>query len=172
MTSKALPTCGSAMRTARAVLSYRTGIRGGRTTKFHPLNSPFWLEGKGKDRWWNVDGDPILTGRLTFPCPAAHLATELKKINRPLLVQAKKDDTGGEGTDDRLLRTGKRRRPARGTTFIPQVSHRFRANDRILYLCWKNSPHEWLLEEDSEATEQMQVEEKAHVRDPARVKGE
>ena len=27
-----------------------------------------WLEQQGKDRWWNVDGDPLLTGEMPFPC--------------------------------------------------------------------------------------------------------
>jgi hypothetical protein len=30
-----------------------------------------WLEMQGTDRWWSVDGDPLLTGRLSLPCPAA-----------------------------------------------------------------------------------------------------
>jgi hypothetical protein len=27
-----------------------------------------WIEQQGADTWWNVDGDSILTGRLSFPC--------------------------------------------------------------------------------------------------------
>src|SRR3954468_24859301 len=56
-----------------------------------------WLEQQGEDRWWNVDGDPLLTGRLTFPCPADELAAELRRIGRPLLVQAKQDDVDAKG---------------------------------------------------------------------------
>src|SRR5262245_46068768 len=79
------------------VLNYRTGIRGGPHYEVPSVELAAWLEGQGKHRWWNVDGDPLLTGRLTFPCPAARLAAELKKINRPLLVQARKGDAGARG---------------------------------------------------------------------------
>jgi hypothetical protein len=152
------------------VLSYRTGIRGGPHYEVPSIELAAWLEGKGKDRWWNVDGDPLLTGRLTFPCPATHLAADLKKINRPLLVQARKGDTGAKGQtidcsklDDAV---GLLADNIQTTDEAPPW-----ANDRILFLCWKNSPHEWLLEEDSEATEQMQVEEKGHAHDHAQVTG-
>ena len=55
-----------------------------------------WLEQQGVDLWWNVDGDPLLTGRLTFPCPADELSAELRKLNRALLVQAPEGRFGGE----------------------------------------------------------------------------
>jgi hypothetical protein len=115
-----------------------------------------WLEEQGKDRWWNVDGDPLLTGRMTFPCPAGDLAQVLRKIGRPLLVQAKKDDRDAKGQiiakdelnaivgrfEENLHVTGGGDMPACG-------------GDRLLYLCWKGSADEWLLEEDSETTELM-----------------
>src|SRR5436190_5148789 len=46
-----------------------------------------WVERQGLDRWWNVDGDPLLTGRVPFPCPGDELAEELRRINRDLLVR-------------------------------------------------------------------------------------
>ena len=75
------------------VLSYLTGIRAGPHYEVAAGELAAWLEQQGEDRWWTVDGDPLLTGRLAFPCPADELAPELRKIGRPLLVQAKKDDT-------------------------------------------------------------------------------
>jgi hypothetical protein len=153
------------------VLSYRTGIRGGPHYEVSSVELAAWLEGQGKDRWWNVDGDPRLTGRLTFPCPAAHLAAELKKINRPLLVQARKGDAGAKG---QLIDAAKLEDavglPAENAHTTGQAPPW--ANDRILYLCWKGSLPEWLLEEDSAASAQMQVGERAHARGHAQVKKE
>jgi hypothetical protein len=153
------------------VLGYRTGIRGGPYYEVPSVELAVWLEGQGRDRWWNVDGDPLLTGRLTFPCPGAHLAAELKKINRPLLVQARKGDAGARGQTIDAAKVGD------VVGLLAENVHTTGqappwANDRILHLCWKGSPHDWLLEEDSEATAQMQVEERAHGRDHAQVKKE
>jgi hypothetical protein len=56
-----------------------------------------WLVGQGTDRWWNVDGDPLLTGRLSFPCPADELAADLRRIDRALLVQDRRTSPTGHG---------------------------------------------------------------------------
>ena len=55
-----------------------------------------WLEEHAPDSWWNIDGDPLLTGRLYIPCPTDELALELRTLNRPLLVLAK-DDPDAKG---------------------------------------------------------------------------
>jgi hypothetical protein len=118
-----------------------------------------WIAEQGTDRWWYVDGDPLLTGRLSFPCPGDELAEDLRKLDRPLLVQAKKDDTAAKG---QAIKKGK----------LDELVSRFADNlhvtetgkmpawaeDRFLYLCWKGSPQEWLLAEDSETTEQMRAD--------------
>jgi hypothetical protein len=119
-----------------------------------------WLEQQGVDRWWNVDGDPLLTGNISFPSPADEVAAELRRIDRPLLVQAKKDDKAAKGQLagktklDELVGTfaDNFHIPSSGT--IPAW-----ANDRLFYLCWKGSAYEWLLAEDSETTEQMRDDE-------------
>jgi hypothetical protein len=153
------------------VLSYRTGIRGGPHYEVPSVELAAWLEGQGKDRWWNVDGDPRLTGRLTFPCPAAHLAAELRKINCPLLVQARKGDAGARGQTIDAAKLGD------VVGLLAENVHTSGqappwANDRILYLCWKGSLPEWLLEEDSEATALMELEETAHARGQTQVQKE
>src|SRR6266436_4878939 len=56
-----------------------------------------WLENQGAKSWWSVDGDPLLTGRLSFPCPAEELAAELRDIGRTLLVQAQPGDSEAKG---------------------------------------------------------------------------
>jgi hypothetical protein len=138
------------------VLEYLTSIPVGPHYEIASTDLAAWLEEQGKDRWWNVDGDPLLTGKRAFPCPASDLAAELRKINRPLLVQAKKDDSDARGqpigkghlnelvghfSDDLQVPSGAEV-PPWGT-------------DRLLYLRWKGAPDDWLLEEDSETTEDM-----------------
>ena len=118
-----------------------------------------WLEAQGKDRWWNVDNDPLLTGRLEFPCPADELAEELRRINRPLLVQAK----GAEAKGQRVDRTQLDPAVSRFYENIHTNGHEHPpwAADRFLYLCWKGSGNEWLLAEDSVTTEQNKADEAA-----------
>jgi hypothetical protein len=106
-----------------------------------------WLELQGTDRWWSVDGDPVLGGRLSIPCPADEPAAELRQLNRPLLVAEKEDASEGRGQTiraedldrlvDRLEYFGQ------GRTWT----------DRALYLCWKGSDVDWLLVEDAQTTE-------------------
>jgi hypothetical protein len=155
------------------VLKYLASIPVGPHYEIASTDLAEWLEEQGKDRWWNVDGDPLLTGRLTFPCPASDLAAELRKIDRPLLVQAKKDDKEAKG------------QPVGKVKIDALVGH-FSENlhvpaggelppwggDRLLYLRWKGSPEEWLLEEDSETTEQMLGEDGGQGSDAAKVRQE
>ncbi len=154
------------------VLAYLLGIRGGPHYEIPAVELAAWLEGQGKDRWWNVDGDPLLNGRMTFPCPPKDLADALRQINRPLLVQAKKEDASAKGQvigkeklndvvgyfAENLHVSDERELPPWG-------------KDRLLYLCWKGAFHEWLLAEDREAAEQMATDH-GHGADNARVKRE
>ena len=107
-----------------------------------------WVEAQGPDLWWDVDGDPLLTGRLSTPCPADELAAALRKVARPLLVQAKPGDADARGQAidaDRL--------DALTSRFSENVSYVGSpppgADDRLLYMRWQNSPVEWLLIEDT-----------------------
>jgi hypothetical protein len=139
------------------VLRYLTGIRAGPHYEVTSPELAAWLERQGADRWWNVDGDPLLTGRLTFPCPGDELAAELRRIGRSLLIQARKDDgqANGERIDasqlDRAVSQFKEGLQVTGA--MPDW-----ADARFLYLCWKGSPHEWLLAEDLVTTQHMHDE--------------
>ena len=116
-----------------------------------------WLEKEAAGSWWNVDGDPLLTGRLSFPCPADELANELQAIGRPLLIQAIRGDADAEGQSlkaDQVSRTVSRFQSNLHTTGrLPDW-----ANDRLFYCCWKGSPHEWLLTEDSVTAKQAEAD--------------
>jgi hypothetical protein len=116
-----------------------------------------WLEAQGTDRWWSVDGDPLLTGRLSFPCPADELTAELRRINRTLLVQDRRNEPAGRGElivwrdlDKLATRLGENAR-ANGTP-APWT------NDRLFFLCWEDRGEEWLLIEDQETTERSRAD--------------
>jgi hypothetical protein len=111
-----------------------------------------WLESQGTDRWWTVDGDPLLTGRVSFPCPADELAAELRRINRTLLVKDRRQPPSGRGEqiaardlDALATRLGDNLR----TNGTPPPW----ASNRVFFLCWEDRADEWLLEEDVETTE-------------------
>jgi hypothetical protein len=139
------------------VLNYLTGIRSGPHYEIPSPELAAWLEQQGIDVWWNVDGDSLLTGRLSFPCPGDELAAELRRIDRPLLVQAKEGDAEAKGQMidaahlDRVVGRFSENRKPRGT-------RQKWAEDRLLYLCWKGSHHDWLLTEDSRTTEQSRID--------------
>jgi hypothetical protein len=155
------------------VLKYLASIPRGPHYEILSSELATWLLEQGEDRWWNVDGDPLLTGRLTFPCPASELAEELRKINRPLLVQAKKDDIEAKGQRvgkdklNDLVSHFAENMKVFGTGEMPPWG-----GDRLLYLRWKGAPDEWLLAEDSETTEQMRTEETIRTSQAAKTKRE
>jgi hypothetical protein len=152
------------------VLAYRTGIRGGPHYELPAAELAAWLEQQGTDRWWIVDGDPLLTGRLAFPCLAQKLAAEIRKIDRPLLVQARKEDTAANGqVIDRSKLDAAAGRIASNIHRIRGGERPDCSEDRILDLCWKGSTDEWLLIEDSDTTALMEAQEEGHGTDAARV---
>lgn len=111
-----------------------------------------WLERLGVDRWWAVDGDPLLAGRLSFPCPADELAAELRRIDRPLLVEDRGKVPSGrgqavsaEGLDALVSRLG--------DAAATKAARPPWANDRVLFLCWEDRGEDWLLTEDEQTTE-------------------
>jgi len=113
-----------------------------------------WIDAQGDYIWWTVDGDPVLTGRLPFPCPGDELAAELRFINRPLLVLDKSYNTEAKGQeitkerlDDLVGRLGEDAHVSG-----PQ------ANDRIFFLRWEGSEKDWLLIEDEETSESYREE--------------
>jgi hypothetical protein len=116
-----------------------------------------WLEEHGGPSWWSVDGDPLLTGRLSFPCPVDELAAELRAIGKPLLIQAPAGDGNAPGkilTADEfnnVVSSLQDNVPNAGSCPVW-------GNDRILSLCWKGLPHEWLLLEDSVTAKQIEAD--------------
>jgi hypothetical protein len=116
-----------------------------------------WLEAQGTDRWWSVDGDPLLTGRVSFPCPADELAADLRRLNRMLLVQDSRQPPKGHGEqigapdlDALATRWGEILR----TSGAPPLW----ASDRLFVLCWEDRSDEWMLNEDLQTTESSRAD--------------
>jgi hypothetical protein len=116
-----------------------------------------WLEAQGTDRWWNVDGDPILTSRLNFPCPGDELAAELRRINRTLLVQDRRKPPSARG--ERIVAQDLDAFVTRqGDNIQVNGTKPLWANNRMFFLCWEDSGDEWLLVEDEETTESSRAD--------------
>ncbi|HUY90921.1 MAG TPA: hypothetical protein VMV10_19450 [Pirellulales bacterium] len=94
-----------------------------------------WIDDQ-RDRWWFVDGDPLLTSVIDFPCPSDELAPAIRKIGRPILLQdtnavsSAKGEEIGSGNLDALSDTNNRRR------------------QKTWLLSWQGSDIDWLLIED------------------------
>jgi hypothetical protein len=94
-----------------------------------------WLETQ-PDGWWSVDGDPLLTSVVDFPCPSDELAPMIRRLGVDLLVQDKNPASDAHGQViakddvDKLADTSSRR-------------HR-----KIFRLSWADSDVDWLLLED------------------------
>jgi hypothetical protein len=119
-----------------------------------------WLEQQPADRWWTVDGDPLLTGRLSFPCPGDELATELRKINKPLLVSAKEEMTDAHG---QLIQAEKLDDLVELAPYrLGDLSNLELKYYRWLSFCWKGSEIDWELVEDLETSEESRRELSSH----------
>ena len=112
-----------------------------------------WLDDQGNDCWWRADGDPLLMGRLNFPCPGSEMAKELRRINKPLLLDDKNKDAQGQLISakdlDRLVCQF-------GTKPADETPEEYR--DRWFYLCWKDDGQDWVLTEDKTAAEDARLE--------------
>jgi hypothetical protein len=108
-----------------------------------------WIERQGADRWWSVDGDPLLTGLIPFPCPGDELAAELRRIDRPLLVF---DRTRNPEARGQVIGEGKL------DELVDRLGDDVTTANRLLYLSWKGSDEDWLLVEDRETTESTREE--------------
>jgi hypothetical protein len=119
-----------------------------------------WMEKHGADIWWNVDGDPVLTERIAFPCPGDELAQVLRRLNRSLLIQDPQKRASAQGKilksediDSLADRLGNNVQYA-----DPKPVW---ADDRVFYCCWKGSDDEWLLTEDTETSKSYEQDQAA-----------
>jgi hypothetical protein len=111
--------------------------------RIHAADLAKWVESQGDESWWSVDGDPILTQRLDFPCTGDELAGVLRKLGKPLLLLDVKEPPTATGE---------------AITFhdLDRVAYRHHSGDRIFQLCWEDGPDvDWLLVEDTETSESI-----------------
>ena len=60
------------------------------------VNLADWLESQ-PESWWDVDGDPLLTSHLDFPCPSDELAPAIRGIRHNLFVRNKNAASNARG---------------------------------------------------------------------------
>lgn len=92
------------------------------------------------DIYWTVDGDPVLSGILSFPCPGNELADALHRIDKPLLVLDREEHFQGRG------------KPVSSSNLDSLVEEK-ELDARVLQFRWKDSDIEWILIEDEETSE-------------------
>lgn len=108
--------------------------------EIHSAEFAKWLDEETLESWWNVDGDPLLTGRLSMPCTTDELTAELRNLNRPLLILALfQPEAHGQVIDSSRVGTLAKFAGGRGP----------RGEDDLYFdLCWKDAAQPWLLIED------------------------
>ena len=99
-----------------------------------------WLDKQDPDVWWLVDGDPLLTGNVSFPCPSDVLAEELRRINAPLILIPSKDIKLGD-------------RPITSDDLDALVQKEQDREERIFLFRWTQPhfSHDWMLIEDKDS---------------------
>ncbi len=94
-----------------------------------------WIENQ-PDKWWAVDGDPLLTSLVDFPCPSDELAPAIRKEGKDLLVWDKTPGSTAHG--ERI-----------GTERLAGLADFTRRKHQMVFLlAWSDSDNEWLLRED------------------------
>ena len=107
-----------------------------------------WLEQQSDKCWWSVDGDPLLTGLVSFPCPSSELAEAVRHIDIPLLLQDKSDNPQAAG---RQITAGD----------LSRLADTDEQGNRSFLFGWENALADdlgWLLVEDRETAESMSSE--------------
>ncbi|NQT40119.1 MAG: hypothetical protein HQ581_21690 [Planctomycetes bacterium] len=107
-----------------------------------------WIDDQGADIYWTVDGDPVLTGRISFPSPGDELAEDIRKIGKSLRVSDPYADTEAkEGVVTSLE--------------LDRMVEKEELATRVLELRWEDSQILWLLVEDEETTKSVHRETSA-----------
>ncbi|HVX13588.1 MAG TPA: hypothetical protein VHC22_20560 [Pirellulales bacterium] len=94
-----------------------------------------WLEGQPAS-WWVVDGDPLLTSVVDFPCPSDELAPVIRKIGKNLVLQDKDPHSKANGAEISCEQLDD----------LADVSDRH--HQKTLRLSWSDASVDWLLAED------------------------
>ncbi|MFI5459037.1 MAG: hypothetical protein ACHRXM_26710 [Isosphaerales bacterium] len=96
-----------------------------------------WLD-REPETWWMVDGDPLLTGKLDFPCPSGELSEALRRYQRDLVIYPVMPTSTGSQPAGQAIKwqslndLADRDNPQKRRTFL---------------LSWSDREDEWLLSE-------------------------
>ena len=104
-----------------------------------------WVDEQGDACYWSVDGERLLSGRLSVPCPGDELAAELRKVSKPLWVLDPREAP-------QPLATGK------GVSPLDDLVEEKELDTRVLLLSWEESGKVWLLIEDEETSDSVNRE--------------
>jgi hypothetical protein len=97
-----------------------------------------WLDGQ-PDSWWIVDGDPVLTSQVDFPCPSEELSVELRGVSKLLRLFDPRKDSKAHGEVIRVEQLDD----------IADTNNNSHA--RTYLLSWDGDDTQWLLAEYPEA---------------------
>ena len=97
-----------------------------------------WLDGQPA-AWWIVDGDPVLTSRVDFPCPSEELSAESPRVAKPLRLFDPRTDSTAHGEAVRVEQLED----------IADTDNNSRAKTYLL--CWDGDDDQWLLAEYRDA---------------------
>jgi hypothetical protein len=97
-----------------------------------------WLDAQPQ-AWWTVDGDPLLTSRVDFPCPSEELSAELRRATTSLRIFDPRERSMAHG--ESIKHTQLNDLADRGNN----------SKARTFLLCWDGEDIQWLPAEDLEA---------------------
>jgi hypothetical protein len=102
-----------------------------------PAELAKWLD-RHTENWWWVDGDPLLTGVVDFPCPSGELTEVLRRSKRELfLYPVVPIPSGSEPTGQTIKWQS-----------LDELADRDNADKaRTFLLSWSDRDDEWLLTE-------------------------
>ncbi len=92
-----------------------------------------WIDDRGQNTWWSVDGDPLLMRRLDFPCPPDEISKVIRDINQPLLVA----DPSEFGSGEELL-----------SQELARLALSDGSGEMKFFMSWQNGENDWLLSEN------------------------
>ena len=94
-----------------------------------------WLDTQPQT-WWTVDGDPLLTSRVDFPCPSEELSDELRRVSKSLRIFDPRQDSKAHGEGI----------PPKQLDQLADTDNN--VNAKTFLLCWDGEDIQWLLAED------------------------
>jgi hypothetical protein len=97
-----------------------------------------WLDDQ-PESWWIVDGDPVLTSHVDFPCPSAELSAELRRTRKSLRLFDPRKDSKARGEAVRVEQLDD----------MADTNNNSKA--RTYLLSWDDDDIQWLLAEYPDA---------------------